>query len=100
MSNHKIAGLEEQIACVIISSGLSLDDIYVMPIRKFAYVLQRADMKLHYEIYLSASMSGFVEFKDKSAIKHWMTEIVKDKFGGNAVKLEDVQNKITFDGKY
>lgn len=92
--SNKMAGLEEQIACVIISSGLSLDDIYKMPIRKFSYVLQRADMKLHYQIYLSASMSGMVEFKDKSFIKHWMTEKEKDKFGGNAMELDSVKSKI------
>ena len=94
-SSGKMASLEDQIVCVMISSTLSLEQIYELSIRKFSKILERADAKLHYEIYLSASMSGMVEFKDKSFIKHWMSDLTKPKL--DLVPFEEIQN--TMSGK-
>ena len=75
----KMASLEDQMICVLISTNMSLQDIYSLSIRKFVKILERVDALLHYKIYLSASMSGFVEFKDKSFIKHWMSDLTRNK---------------------
>lgn len=85
MNNTKMGSLEVQMVCVQISTGMKLGDIYNLPIRKFIKILERVDKKLHYEIYLSASMSGMVEFKDKSILKHWMADTSKGIFDGDSV---------------
>ena len=81
--------------CVVISSSLTLDDVYKLSIRKFAKILDRIDHKMHYEIYLSASMSGFVQFKNEDAIKHWMADLTRtDKYADVKVDKDEMQSKI------
>lgn len=92
----KMASLEDQIVCVLISTSLTLEQIRNLSIRKFVKILERVDHKLHYEIYLSATMSGFVTFKDKSFLKHWMAELGRDKFAGS-IAYEDVKGKVNFE---
>jgi len=94
ISGNKTAGIEEQMIAVMISTGLSMTDVYDMTIRKFIKTLERVDHKLHYEIYLAASMSGFVTFKDKSAIKHWLSDLSKNKLEG-LVRYEDFEEKVS-----
>jgi len=92
----KMASLEDQIICVLISTSMSLEQIFSLSIRKFVKILERADAKLHYEIYLSASMSGFVEFKDKSVIKHWMADLTKEKL--DLVPVGQIQDAMSGKG--
>lgn len=94
INNSKMASLEDQIIAVAIYTGWGLDKIYDLSIRKFIKTLQRADHMLHAKIYLAASVSGFVDFKDKSIIKHWLSEIGNDSEQSVTVPLEDVQSKI------
>jgi hypothetical protein len=89
-NSGKMASLEDQIICVLISSNLSLKDIYNLPIRKFIKILERVDATLHYKIYLAASMSGMVEFKDKSFIKHWMSDLTRNKL--DLVPFEQIKD--------
>ena len=89
-NSGKMASLEDQMICVLISSNLSLQNIYELPIRKFIKILERVDATLHYKIYLSASMSGMVEFKDKSFIKHWMSDLTKNKL--DLVPFEQIKD--------
>jgi hypothetical protein len=43
-------------------------------------------------------MSGMVEFKDTSFIKHWLTNIDDtDKYGDVSVGLEDMQSKVSME---
>lgn len=91
-SGMKHAGLEDQIIAVSISTGIPIEDVYNVTIRKFNKMLARIDHKLHYEIYLSASMSGFVKFKDKNAIKHWLADLDADKHDG-LIAYEEFENK-------
>lgn len=94
-NKNKMCSLEDQMLCVVISSSLTLDDVYKLSIRKFAKILDRIDHKMHYEIYLSASMSGFVQFKDKDAIKHWMVDLTQtDKYADVKVDKDEMQSKI------
>lgn len=98
MNNSKMASLEEQIIAVAIYTGWELEKIYDLSIRKFIKTLQRADHILHAQIYLSASMSGFVEFKDKSFIKHWLAEIEDNRNKDVTVSLDEVQSKVNLSG--
>lgn len=94
-NQNKMCSLEDQMLCVLISSSLNLEDIYKLTIRKFSKILSRIDHKMHYEIYLSASMSGFVEFKDKNSIKHWMSDLTQeDKYGDVKIDKDEMQSKI------
>lgn len=94
MNNSKMASLEDQIIAVAIYTGWDMEKIYDLTIRKFIKTLQRADHIMHSQIYLAASLSGFVEFKDKSFIKHWLAEIASDKSKGVTVGLDEVQSKV------
>jgi hypothetical protein len=80
--NHfKICSLEDQIICVMISLNCTAHHIKNnISIRKFQKILHRVDAKLHYEIYKTAEMSGFVKFKDNSSVKHWLSDLHVDKF--------------------
>lgn len=93
---NKMGGLEDQILCLVSSTSMKVEDISNLTVRKFIKLLQRVDNKLHYEIYLAASMSGMVEFKDKSFIKHWMSDL-DDKKGldENLISKESVENKLS-----
>lgn len=93
-NKRKICSLEEQMICVLISSALKLDDIYNLTIRKFEKILERVDAKLHYQIYMNASMSGFVKFDDKNAITHWMSDLTKEKYSDVKVDMDEMKNKI------
>lgn len=93
-NGYKICSLEEQMICVMISTPLKLEDIYNLTIRKFEKVLARVDAKLHYQIYLSASLSGFVKI-DNSSIKHWLSDLSNpDRYAGVKVDEEEFRNKI------
>jgi len=96
---YKVCSLEEQMICVLISTSLKLEDIYDLTIRKFIKILRRVDHKLHYEIYLTAQMSGMVKF-DSNTIIHWMNDLTKeDKFDDVKVGFEEMQNKLNVDKK-
>ena len=88
----KIGSLEDQIICVLISTSLDEERIKNLTIRKFVKILQRVDFKLHYEIYKTASMSGFVTFKED--IDHWMSDLSIDKFANKTVDFNQLKNKI------
>jgi len=88
-----MAGIEDQMIAVMISTGLKITDIYDMTIRKFMKTLERIDHKMHYEIYLSASLSGFVTFKDKNAIKHWLADLKKNPLAG-MMDVDEFEKKV------
>lgn len=94
-NKNKMCSLEEQMICVLISTSLTLEDIYKLTIRKFSKILERIDCKMHYEIYLSASLSGMVKFNNDDAIKHWMSDLTKTDIYSD-VKIDEnaMQQKI------
>jgi hypothetical protein len=96
ISGNKIASLEEQIIALGIYTGWTLDYIQTLTIRKFIKAIRRSDHILTSKIYLQASLSGMVEFKDKSVIKHWLSELDTDKNKDIIVDVKSVQNKIDF----
>lgn len=94
LSKQKPASLEDQIICAAIALGLPIESIYSMSIRKFTKLLKRIDAKIHYEIYLTASMSGMVKFKDDSFIKHWLSDLTEDRWADSKVSYDEVEKKI------
>lgn len=74
------------------SSSYMLEDVYKLAIRKFNKTLKLIDKKLHYNINKTASMSGFVKFKED--IPHWLSDTDKDIIESNSESYEKVQNDI------
>lgn len=91
-TSKKKCSLEDQIICVMLSTSLNKEQIKILTIRKFTKILERADYKLHYEIYKTASMSGMVEFKGE--IDHWMSDLTPDRFEGKVTDFNELQDKI------
>lgn len=97
-SGAKSASWEDYIISIASETGWSLEYIYNMSARKFLKTIRRLDNSIHYKIYLAASMSGMVEFKDKSFIKHWLTDIEEeDKYGDVSISMDEIQNKISME---
>ena len=92
IQGNKTASLEDQMIAVMISTGIAMEDIYGMTIRKFTKAIERIDHKLHYELYLAATLNG-TTFKGKSPVKHWLSDLERDKFEG-LVKYEEIESKI------
>lgn len=91
----KMCGFEDQLICISISTGMTLDEIKLMTLRKFKKYLARIDHKLHYEIYKLAQSSGFVEYKDKNFPKHWMADLEnEDRYSDVLIDEDEVKNKI------
>jgi hypothetical protein len=97
LSGEKPATTEDYIVALGIATGWELESIYNMTIRKFLKSVERLDNLIHYKIYLSASMSGMVEFKDKSFIKHWLSNLEKDKYGDVSIDYSALQGKVSFE---
>jgi len=98
LSGEKPATIEEYIIALSVATGFSLDYIYSMTIRKFTKSIKRMDTLIHYKIYLAASMSGMVEFKEKSFITHWLVGLDdEDKYKDVTVDLEEIKNKVSFE---
>jgi hypothetical protein len=93
----KQASIEDIIVSLSVGTGWSFEYIYNLSIRKFLKSIERLDNLIHYKIYLQASMSGMVEFKDKSFIKHWLSNLEKDKYGDVSVDVETVKENINFE---
>jgi hypothetical protein len=89
---------EDYIISLSIATGWSFEYIYSLSIRKFTKAITRMDNFIHYKIYLAASMSGMVEYKDKSFIKHWLTNLdTKSGYGDVTIGLDEVKNKISLE---
>lgn len=96
LSRNKTASFEEQILALSLYSGWELEKIYEMTIRKFVMAVQRANHMIMSNIYLTASMSGMVTFKDKSVLKGWLADLEEtDKNSDVLMSLNSVQNKVS-----
>lgn len=91
--------LEDQVVCIMASTNLKPEEIAKISIRKFGQLIYRVNAKLHYEIYLTASLSGMVTFKDKSILKHWMAGEEVDKWKDTMISVESVKDKLNFNDK-
>lgn len=98
MSGQKTASFEDHIVSLAVATGWDYEYIYGLTIRKFLKSIKRMDNLIHYKIYLASSMSGFVEYKDTSFIKHWLSEIEdEDKYSAVKVSMEEIQGKVSME---
>jgi len=77
-ANNKPASFEDTMLCLVASTAMTFEQVNELTLRKFIRLLQRVDAKLHYQIYMTAAMSGMVEFKDKSILRHWMSDLERE----------------------
>jgi len=98
--NSKQADIEDLIVALSSSTGFELEYIYNLSIRKFSKMLERVDAKLHYTMYATASMSGMVDFKDKSFVsKHyWLADLKTDELDDILISLDSVKENLSPDG--
>lgn len=98
LNGDKTASIEDYVISISLATGWKLEDVYSMTVRKFIKSIRRMDNLIHYKIFLTASMSGMVEFKDKSFIKHWLTSLEDDdKYGDVVMSLDSIQEKISLE---
>ena len=94
----KTGSFEDYMTSLAVTTGWSFEYIYELTIRKFINSIRRLDNLIHYKIYLASSMSGMVEFKDKSFIKHWLTDLsTRDNYSDVSMDLDVMQNKISME---
>lgn len=95
MRGNKIGSLEDQIVALSLYSGIPLESIYSMTVRKFILAINRATHMIYQDAYLTASLSGMVEFKDKSVIKSWLAEIEDNHDSDITMDVDDIQDKVS-----
>ncbi len=96
LNKTKTANFEEQLLALSIYTGWDLNYIYNMTVRKFILSIQRANHMIMSNIYLTASMSGFVTFKDKSILRGWLADITQeDKYADVKMDIDSVKNKVS-----
>lgn len=94
----KICSFEDQLICIVISTSLKLEDVYSLTIRKFHKIIKRIDHTMHYKIYKTAAMSGFVKFKGE--ILDWMADLENsDKYSDVKVDKEEIEGKLNIPEK-
>lgn len=97
LNQTTVASLEDQILALSLFSGLSLDEIYNLTIRKFVKSIRRANHMIHQNIYLQASVSGMVTFKDKKILTGWLAEIEDDDRNSDVtMDLDSLSGKADF----
>jgi len=99
ISGTKAISFEDYIISLSVTTGWTPEYINSMSIRKFLKSIRRMDSLIHYKIYLTASMSGFMEFKDKSVLKHWLsdTDDEEDMYNDVSIDLEKIQDTVSFE---
>lgn len=92
---NKTAGMEDLIVSLCSETGFEFEYVYDMTIRKFSKMLERVDNKLHYLMFSQASLSGMIEFKDKTFIKHWLSDLTVNELDEELIPIESVKDKIS-----
>lgn len=82
---------EHLIANLVVGTGMNIDDVKNLPIRKFYIIGQVMDRKLHYSIYKQASVGGFVEFKQP--ITHYLKKNI-DLLENKVTTVETLKNNL------
>jgi hypothetical protein len=70
------ASLEEVVTSFMVYSGIPIEQIKNMTIRKFNRAIQRMSLLEDYRVYKSAEVSGMVEFKQ--SIPHWLSKYITE----------------------
>lgn len=98
LAGVKHGSFEDHLVSLSVATGWTFEYIYQLTIRKYTKSIQRLDNLIHYKIFLGASMSGMVEFKDKSFIKHWLTSLdTENKLGDATVDMDTMTGKVSME---
>lgn len=91
----RMADLEGQILAIVAATGMSVDNVYSLSLRKFRLLVERLATLIEYKILATAKYSGFVEFKDKSIPTHWLADLknIKDVPDG-MMPIEEINKKV------
>lgn len=74
--DEKRCSIEKHLIAITMGTSMTFEEVKQLTVRRFKLILEMMDRKLHYNIYKTASVSGFVEFKQD--IKHYLVEDKKD----------------------
>lgn len=92
----KTASFEEQLVALTLFTGWGFEKIYDLTVRKFLMAVKRANHMIMSNIYLSASMSGFATFKDKSILKGWLADLEpEDEFADVTMSLDSIKKEVS-----
>lgn len=84
--------IEKQMVSVTIRTSLNWDEVKNLTVRKFHIILEMIDKEMLYVIYKTASLSGFVTFKQE--INHYLLEDNSNSIDNKVVDYNQLQNKI------
>lgn len=91
--NNETSDIEDYIDSIVIALKISEENVRELSIRKFWRYIKRINKHEDYQVCRSASMSGFVTFKEP--IQHWMTSIdVIDKYKQYKTDEDELKSKI------
>ena len=99
-AKHSNTTMEDRIDSLIVATGLKVEDIAEMTMRRFSRLYDRMIKKVEYQINKSASMSGFVTFKDESILAPWTETIRKDPLKGIIADFDSTVGKFEGNAGY
>ena len=83
--------LEKQIVCVSVGTGLTMEYLHKITMRKLSLLLKTVDAKNMYYAQIQAAMSGMVKFKEDP--KHWIFTDNKKNIKDELTSLENFEKK-------
>lgn len=90
--NDVHASVEQKIVCLSISTHYKFDEIYAMPIRKFAMALSTVDDLINYQITKLALMTGLTSLPKGKTLEHWIYKPDKDMYGDTYKSLSEMKS--------
>lgn len=90
--NFRSVSLEKRMVSCCVNTGMSLEDVKKMTIRKFSLLEDMKDKEEMYKIKSLVSMTGLVKFD--SHITHYLQEDNRDPLEGKLVGYESLKAKI------
>ena len=95
INGNNPASLEEQIVALSAYTGWDLEKIYNLTVRKFIKLIRRINHMIYSQMYLQASLSGMVTFKDKSVLRGWLVDLDDEEENKDVtMDLEELESTI------
>lgn len=85
--------LEKKMACAVVSTGYTFEEIQNISLRKLNLILRTEDSKMFYQATKIGSMSGMVTFKTEP--DHWIYERKKTIFDEGATQFDSFKEKLS-----
>jgi len=95
----KLCGFEEQMICLSISLGITIEEVKRMTIRKFNKYIRRINHKIDYEVFSVGYMAAGVDGKKHKYPSHWMADLDREQKYSSILldesKIKEIEKKIT-----